>query len=86
MRQRTLFFYQIQLDLCLADLNAYLTGTQRFKTHIELFEQDVKKVGDQYEYKGHHLQSSTMNFASLKSKFVNSLIANLKARYKLIKK
>jgi hypothetical protein len=49
-----------------------------------LFETDVKKVGDHYEYNGHILQSSNMNFSALKSKFVNSLIANLNKRYKFM--
>ena len=71
--------FQIAIDLCVADLDAYKMGTQLFKTHTE--ELDDLKVDGHYEYNGHKLKDDNTNYSALKSRFVNGLIQNIRDRY-----
>ena len=67
--------------MCLVDLEAYKSGTQLFKTHLGSYDTDVKVSKNVVMFKGqHHLTSSTLNHANLKSLFMNKLIANIKER------
>lgn len=73
----------MSLSNCLTDLESYKNGTQKFPTHLENFEADVTTIdGDsgKIQFKDHHLEKSKTNLTSLKSTFVNKLIANISAR------
>lgn len=72
--------FQIAIDMCINDLEAYKCGKQAFKTHLECFEQDVQKESDHYEFKGHRLVDYNTNLTQLKSTFLNKLIDNIKNR------
>jgi hypothetical protein len=74
-----LFFFQIAIDLCIADLYAYRMGTQLFKSHIEAL--DDLKVDGHYKHNGNKLKDDNTNYSALKGRFVNGLIHNNRDRY-----
>ena len=71
------------MDLCLNDLESYKDGTMMtHDTHVMMYETDVILKEGHHEFKGHRIAATPgANFTSLKSKFVNALVSNIRKRY-----
>ena len=71
-------FFKVALDMCLSDLESYKSGTPAFPTHP--FHDDVKQVGDTLEFNGHRITACSYDKQSVKSRFLNQLINNIRQR------
>ena len=79
---KSLLCFQVSVDQCLDNLQAYRNGKQKFPTHIERFDNDIVEVSGQHEFKGHIVrgEATSESFAALKNEFLDQLIPNINKR------
>lgn len=78
-----LVMFQVSINLCIADLEAYTSEKVLHSTHVDGYYKDValnEEDGHYYYKKEHRLKNTNTNLKALRSSFVNKLIDNIRSR------